>query len=591
MKKLKSVYVYTLTFLKAIVLIIILFLPFHLVSSQIKSEDLDYSIIKKVNYNDFKPKIGKEGGVLVRALSGDPKTFNPALAQETTSTAVIGYLFRGLTKTNVKTLLPEPDLAERWEHNKDGTVWKVYLKKGLKWSDGKPFTADDVVFTYNQIYYNPKIPTSVRDVLLVDGKPFKVKKIDDYTVEFILPKPFAFFLDSIGVEILPKHKLEKYVKNNSFLQAWSVNTNPKDLVGLGGYVIEKYSQGQYVLYRRNPYFEEKDSKGQKLPYITKIVSPIMSDPDYQLIKFLDGKIDYLSIRPIDLVEVIKKAKEKKNITIYNLGATPSTLFIVFNQNPNAPIPKYKLKWFRNTKFRQAISYAVNRRRIIKLVYNGFAYPIYTAITPANKRLYDEDFYPKYPFNLKKAKELLLSIGFKEGKDGYLYDKEGHRLEFTLMTNAGSKERELIGIIVKEDLKKIGIKVNFALVDFNKLVNDLTESYNWEGVIIGLTGSKTPYFGQNVWLSSGSLHMWYPRQKKPATDWEAKIDELFKKASTELDPDKRDMYYKEAFKIIGEQQPMIFLVAPETLLAINNRLKNVFPTVWGWYKEKMVYIEK
>ena len=216
MKKLKSVYVYTLTFLKAIVLIIILFLPFHLVSSQIKSEDLDYSIIKKVNYNDFKPKIGKEGGVLVRALSGDPKTFNPALAQETTSTAVIGYLFRGLTKTNVKTLLPEPDLAERWEHNKDGTVWKVYLKKGLKWSDGKPFTADDVVFTYNQIYYNPKIPTSVRDVLLVDGKPFKVKKIDDYTVEFILPKPFAFFLDSIGVEILPKHKLEKYVKNTLF---------------------------------------------------------------------------------------------------------------------------------------------------------------------------------------------------------------------------------------------------------------------------------------------------------------------------------------------------------------------------------------
>ena len=579
------------TFFKAIFLIFILFLPFHIVSSQISEEDLDYSIIKKVNYDKFQPEIGKEGGVLIRALSSDPKTFNPALAQETSSTAVIGSLFRGLTKTNPKTLLPEPDLAERWEHNKDGTVWKVYLKKGLKWSDGKPFTADDVVFTFNKIYYNPKIPTSTRDVLMVDGKPFKVRKIDDYTVEFKLPKPFAFFLDSIGVEILPKHKLEKFVNTDTFLQAWSVNTNPKDLVGIGEYVIKKYVQGQYVIYDRNPYFWEKDKIGQKLPYITKVVSPIMSDPDYQLIKFLDGKIDYLSVRPIDLVEVIKKAKEKKNITIYNLGATPSTLFIVFNQNPKSPIPKYKLKWFQNTKFRQAISYAIDRKRIIKMVYNGFAYPIYTAITPANKRLYDENFYPKYQFNLEKARELLLSIGFREGEDGYLYDSEGHRLEITLTTNAGSKEREIIGIIVKEDLKKIGIKVNFALIDFNKLVNDLTESYNWEAVIIGLTGSKSPYFGQNVWLSSGSLHMWYPKQKKPATEWEAKIDELFNKASTELDPEKRDMYYKEAFKIIGEQQPMVFLVAPETLLAINNRLKNVFPTVWGWYKEEMVYIEK
>ncbi len=580
-----------ITFFKALVLIIVLFLPFHLVSSQVSEKDLDYSIIKKVNYEEFTPKIGKEGGVLIRALSSDPKTFNSALAQETSSTAVIGYLFRGLTKTNPKTLLPEPDLAERWEHNEDGTVWKIYLKKGLRWSDGKPFTADDVVFTYNQIYYNPNIPTSTRDILMIDGKPFKVRKVDDYTVEFQLPKPSAFFLDSIGVEILPKHKLEKFVKNNKFLQAWSVNTDPKELVGMGEYVIKKYVQGQYVIYERNPYFWEKDKTGQKLPYIKKIVSPIMSDPDYQLIKFLDGKIDYLSVRPVDLVEVIKKAKENKNITIYNLGATPSTLFIVFNQNPKAPIPKYKLKWFQNIKFRQAISYAINREKIIKVVYNGFAYPIYTAITPANKRLYDEEYYPKYPFNLEKAKELLLSIGFKEGKDGYLYDREGHRLEFTLTTNAGSKEREIIGIIVKEDLKKIGIKVNFALIDFNKLVNDLTESYNWEGVIIGLTGSKIPYFGQNVWLSSGSLHMWYPRQKKPATDWEEKIDELFNKASTELNPEKRDMYYKEAFRIIGKKQPMIFLVAPETLLAVNNRLKNVFPTVWGWYKEEMVYIEE
>ncbi len=578
-------------FFYSVLVIFILFIPVYLIQPTLEKGDLDYSVIKRVNLKEYKVQIGNEGGVLIRALSSDPKTLNPALAQETSSTGVIGALFRGLTKTNLKTLTPEPDLAERWEHNEDGTIWKVYLKKGLKWSDGKPFTADDVVFTYNEIYYNPKIPTSVRDVLLVDGKPFKVKKIDDYTVEFILPKPFAFFLEAIGVEILPKHKLEKYVKNDNFLRAWSVDTPPKEIVGLGEYKIVKYKQGETVIYERNKYFEEKDEKGQRLPYIPKIISPIMSDPDYQLIQFLNGNIDYLSIRPIDLVEVIKKAKKDKDIIIYNLGATPSTLFVVFNQNPNSPIPEYKIRWFRNKKFRQAMSYAMNRKRIIKVVYSGFGYPLYTGVTPANVRLYDENYYPKYEYDLKKARELLLSIGFKEGKDGYLYDKEGHLLEFTLITNAGSKEREMIGVIYKEDLKRIGVKVNFATVDFNKLVKDLTGSYNWEAVIIGLTGSQVPYFGQNVWLSSGSLHMWYPKQKKPSTEWEAKIDELFKKASVELDPQKRDNYYKEAFKIIGEEQPMIYIVAPESLIAVNKRIKNFFPTVWGFYKGERMYIEK
>ncbi len=116
------------------------------------------------------------------------------------------------------------------------------------------------------------------------------------------------------------------------------------------------------------------------------------------------------------------------------------------------------------------------------------------------------------------------------------------------------------------------------------------NYDFEAVIIGLTGSLDPYFGQNVWLSSGHLHMWYPKQKKPATEWEREIDELFKKAAVELDPKKRDELYKKAFYIIGVQQPMIFIVAPEELLAVKNKLKNVFPTVWGWYKENFVFVE-
>jgi len=571
----------------SILFITFLFLPFHLISPE--SQKVDTSVIKKIDITKLEPETGVYGGVLKKALSGDAKTFNPVMAQETTSTAVIGYLFNGLTRTNIKTLLPEPDLAERWEKNKDGTVWRFYIRDNAYWFDGKPVLADDVVFTYNDIYYNPDIPSSAKDILTVEGKPFKVRKISEKVVEFVLPKPFAPFLQAVSQPILPKHKLERYVKKGTFPSAWNINTPPQELIGTGAYKLVKYKASQLAVYEKNPLYYEKDKEGNPLPYIEKIKALIISDPDVQLIKFLSDEIDIYSVRPADLGELVKKAKERQ-FTIYNLGATPATTFVVFNQNPKSPLPEYKLRWFKNKKFRQAISYAVDRKGIINLVYNGLAYPIYTAVTPANRRLFDENYYPKYPYNLKKAKQLLLEIGFKEGKDGFLYDKEGHRLKFTLITNSGNKEREAIGNILKDDLRKIGIDVNFQTLDFNNLVSKLMSSYDFEAVIIGLTGSLDPYFGQNVWLSSGHLHMWYPNQKEPATDWEAEVDRLFMKASVELDPKKRDMLYKKAFKIIGEYQPMIFICAPEELIAVKSRLKNVFPTVWGWYKSEMVYIK-
>lgn len=569
----------------AFLLIIVLFLPVYFISTS--SDSSNFGVIKKVNPEEFNIVIGKETDLLQRGLSSDAKTFNPVMATETSSTAVIGALFNGLTKTDVKTLLPEPDLAERWEKDETGTIWRFYLRDA-KWFDGKPVTADDVVFTYNQIYYNKNIPTSARDVLTIEGKPFIVKKIDDKTVEFILPKPFAPFLNAVSQPILPKHILEEYVKNNTFTTVWSVNTPPEKLIGTGAYKLSKYITGQMVIYERNPYYREKDEEGKPLPYIKQIKAQIIKDPDVALVKFLSGEIDIYGVRPSDLPKLLPKAKEK-DFTIYNLGATPSTTFICFNQNPDAPIEKYKLKWFQNQKFRQAISYAVDRKGIINIAYNGLAYPLYTAVTPAERRLFDENFYPKYEYNLKKAKEILLSIGFKEGKDGFLYDKEGNKLSFNLITNAGNKEREIIGNILKEDLKKIGIEVNFQAIDFNNLVSKLMSSGDWDAVIIGLTGTLDPYFGQNVWLSSGHMHLWNPKQKKPATDWEAKVDELFIKASTQLNPEERDRLYKEAFKIIGQQQPMIFIAAPEELVAVKNKFKNVFPTVWGWYKDEYMFI--
>ncbi len=571
----------------ALLVAFLAFLPFHFLGSPEKGEVK----LVKVDPQDFKPEIGKEGGTVYFILSGDPKTLNPALAQETTSTAVLDGVFSGLVRLNLKTMEPEPDLAERWEVSKDGRVWTFYLRRGVRWSDGKSFTADDVVFTFNEVYYNDSVPTSVRDILTIKGKKIKVEKVDDYTVRFILPEPFAPFLNALSVEILPKHKLERYVKEGTFNTAWNVNTDPKEIVGTGPWVIKEYVKGQRVVYERNPYYWERDEEGNRLPYIERRVGIIVSDPDTAILKFTNGEADFIGLRPRD-IQFIARKKDPR-IKVFDLGATPSTTFLVFNQNPRAKIPKYKLKWFRNRLFRVAISHAIDREGISYLVYNGLAKPLYTPITEANRPYFDEDYFPKFEYDLEKAKRILESIGFKDRDgDGILEDPEGNDLKFTLITNAGNKERETIGNIIKEDLKKIGIEVHFQPIDFNSLVSRLTSPpYEWEAVIIGLTGSIDPHFGRNVWHSSGQLHMWNPVQKEPETEWEREVDRLIDMGAVEMDPKKRVEIYKRAFKIITEQQPMIFIATPKSMLAVYDKFGNLFPTVWGWYEENRVFIRE
>ncbi len=573
----------------ALLFVFLSFLPFYMFSSPTGGQ----VSLRTLEPEEFIPQEGKEGGTLYFVLSSDPKTLNPAIAQETSSTAVLSDLFTGLTKIDLKTMEVVPDLAEAWEEKEGGKLYIVRLKKGVRWSDGKPLTADDVVFTYRDVYLNPNIPNSTGDMFrgvlksAEDVKNF-VKKLDEYTVEFRLPQPFAPFLSALSAPILPKHKLERYVKENTFMNAWNVNTDPKDIVGTGPYVLTKYIKGVMVEYTANPYYYEKDQQGRQLPYIKRKVGYILQDPDTALLKYSLGDVDYIGVRPQDLLYLSRL----KGISIYDLGPTPSTTFLVFNQNPQAKIPTYKLRWFQNPTFRRAISHAIDREGICYLVYNGLAKPLYGPITPANRPYYKEGLFPVYEYDLKKARAMLESIGFKDtNKDGWLEDPQGNTLEIVLLTNAGNKEREAIGNMIKEDLEKIGIKVIFRPIDFNTLVSKLTSPpYDWEAVIIGLTGSMDPHFGRNVWHSSGTLHMWNPRQKKPATPWEAKVDQLFDKGAVETNPEKRVDLYRQAYRIIAEEQPMIFLVTPTSMLSTKDKLGNLFPTVWGWYREEALFIK-
>lgn len=513
------------------------------------------------------------GGSFVLDSISDPKSFNPVLAKETSTTAITGYIFEGLTDINPFTTEMEPRLAKSWEFSPDGKIWTFHLRDDVRWFDGTPFTADDVVFTYNELYYNPEIPTSARDILTIDGKKIKIEKVDTYTVRFILPKPFAPLLFAIATEILPKHVVEPMVKAKTFNSAWGVNTPPDKIIGTGPFMLSEYIPSQRVVLKRNPDYWKKDKAGNKLPYLDSIVILIVPDQNSSLLKFQAGETDIIGIRGEDYA-VLKPQESKGNFTIYNTGPTLSTTFLFFNQNPKA-IPQYKWKWFTNKKFRQALAHAIDKESMINNVMAGLAIPGDSALTPSSRFFYNPDV-KKYDYNLEKAKNLLQEAGFKI-KSSKLYDSDGNRVEFTLFTNSENNQRVNIGNIIKSDLDKLGIKVNFVPIQFNTLVTKIDATFDWDAIIIGLTGGVEPHEGRNVWHSSGQLHMWHPRQKRPATAWEAEIDRLFEEGATELNPEKRKKIYYRWQEIVAEELPVIYTVTPVSLYAVRNKFGGIKPT--------------
>jgi peptide/nickel transport system substrate-binding protein len=541
----------------------------------------------------------KYGGHLVFSTTSDPKSFNDILAKETSTTLITSHLFEGLTTTNAVTTKVEPQLAKSWEFSSDGLECTFYLRQDVKWHDGHRFSADDVVFTFNDLIFNSDIPASARDIFTIEEQGFDVVKIDDFTVKFILPTRFAPFLRGMGQAILPKHKLEKVVKEGKFNFTWGIDTNPTQIIGTGPFKFTKYDHGQRFVFKRNENYWKRSKEGDSLPYLDKITYLIVQNVDVQLLKFIEGTTDSFGIRGMDF-PLLKPLEKKKNFTIYDLGPDTGSQFIFFNQNPginpetNKPfVDPIKLKWFQNVNFRKAVAHVIDKKRIIEIVKNGLGYPQHSSVGPGAGFFHSTEVQ-KYDYDFTKAKESLkdMDIIDRDG-DGFLEDKDGNIIEFTLYTNAGNTERIDIAGIIRYDLERLGMKVNFQSLEFNTLVGKLTSSFQWEAIILGLTGGIEPHFGKNVWTSSGQLHMWYPRQETPATKWEEKVDEIFNKGVQELDEDKRKKYYDEFQEIISQQLPLVYTVLGAKNTAVRNRFGNLNPTNYGgvFHNLEEIYILK
>ncbi|MFB2968618.1 ABC transporter substrate-binding protein [Aerosakkonema sp. BLCC-F183] len=547
-------------------------------------------------------KEGDRVSQLVVRLSTEPKTFNYALSQE--SPNVFNFIYDGMIAENGKTGEIEPALAESWEISPDSKQIIFRLREGLKWSDGQPLTADDVIFTFNDIYLNEKIPTDTRDGLRIGESRAlpTVKKLDDRRIEFTVPEPFAPLLRSAGgAAILPKHALEESIKTKDkdgkprFLSTWGTDTDPQKIVSNGPYKLESYQATQRVTFRRNPYYWRHDAEGNSQPYIERIVWQIVEQSDTALIQFRSGQLDIIEIGPSSF-QLLKREEKRGNFSIQNAGPDTGTIFISFNlnkgrRNGKPLVNPIKSRWFNTVAFRQAVAYGLDRQTMINNIYRGLGEPQNSPISVQSPYyLTPQEGLPTYDYNPEKAKQLLLGAGFKYNNKNQLLDADGNRVRFSLLSPA-TGGRDSIGSQIKGDLEKIGIQVDLTPLDFGALVDKLSNTLDWECHLLAFTGSTEPHSGFNIWSPDGGLHSFNqkpqsgqtPIEGREISDWEKKIGDLYIQAARELDEAKRKAIYGETQKLAQEYLPFIHLVNPLALAAVRNNIQDVKYSALGDYR--------
>ena len=555
------------------------------------------------NASGFRYEIGSYGGTITYTTISEPLTFNYALANEAGSSGYLGYLFEGLTETSWLTDEVEPALAESWESSEDGLTWTFHLREDVQWHDGAPFTAQDVDFTFNRILYNDDVPTTDRAPFLFrflndDGEwqeeRMSVTAVDDYTIQCVLPSPFATFLRSMGTAIYPSHILEPVLDSGDFESLWDINTEPAEVIGTGPFTISEYVPQERLTLQRNPNYWLQDEEGNHLPYLDEVIYHIVPDFAAELAAFQSGETDYHGVLGEEYA-TLKGMEEAGNFTIHRRGPGFGTTFLTFNQNPGmnsetgSPlVPPEKLAWFQNVEFRRAVAHSVDKATVVEEVYEGLAYPQWAPVSPAAGDFHNSDI-SRYEYNPAEANAILDGLGWTDTDgDGIREDGDGNPIEFELITNTGNSVRGRVGEVIAAGLTGIGVKANYKLVEFGDLVDRLVSSYEWEALIVGFTGSSDPHSGIVFWHSEEDFHLWYPNQPEPATEWEAEIDELYVKGSRELDRETRIGYYHRAQEIVAENLPVIYTTLPERLGAVRNVFGNISPTLYALWDTRYVY---
>jgi len=315
---------------------------------------------------------GQPGDRLTLVTIGAPRTLNPLFATDRASDELTHLLFAPLVQMDLVTQESRPALAASWTVEPDQKTWTFKLRPGLRWSDGQPLTAADVVFTWNEIMYNPRMNQITYDLFRADGKPFSVTKVDAQTVRVVTPGVFAPFIEFFGsVPILPEHVIGPAVRERRFLSVYTLQTRPETIVGAGPFRVQEWQPGKGLLLERNPEYWVVDKQNRRLPYFDEVMLIPVSDSSAEAFLFLGGKCDVFEHdRPDDYAPLKGGAASGKSRLI-ELGVGTERDFLWFNLNTNLNaagkpvVEPAKLNWFRNKKFRQAVSCAIDRDRMVR----------------------------------------------------------------------------------------------------------------------------------------------------------------------------------------------------------------------------------
>ena len=509
------------------------------------------------------PVRAQTGGELHFCLHGEPKTFNPILVDDEASENV-RYLTGGvLIRLNRQTQALEPALATSWKISRDRRTITFHLRKGIHFSDGTPFTAEDVAYTM-RLLMDPGTHSPTGDAFRSGEGTAQVQTPAPDVAAITFPAPIA--------------GLERQFDQVAILSAHSPK---KEMAVLGPFYVADYKAGSYVLLQKNPNYWKHDAQGHDLPYIDSVRLDIQRNRDIELLRFRRGELQL--INRLDAEQFERLQRENPAVT-RNAGTGLDAEELWFNQSPAAPLPASKKAWFGMKEFRKAISMAINREDLCRIVYAGYAKPAYGPVSPANHFWFNaalED--PKY--DPQSALRLLAQAGFRL-EDDTLKDRAGNRVEFTVVTNSGNAAREKIATMIQQDLSQVGIKVNVVTLDFPSLIERMTRTFDYEARVLGLVNTDLdPNSQMTVWLSSGENHQWNPSQKSPATAWEAEIDKLMREQATVTTEKERKAKFDRVQQIAAEQQPFIYLINKDVLLAVSPSVVGAAPVVlepWGFW---------
>jgi peptide/nickel transport system substrate-binding protein len=530
-------------------------------------------------------EVGRPGGRLVVSLRAEPKTLNPLTAADAPSREVIlGAMQADLVHINRETQLTEPALAKSWKVSPDHLRYTLTLRKGLRFSDGQPVDADDVLFSF-RVYLDESVHATQRDLLIIGGKPITVRKLDAWTLLFELPKAYGAeerLFD--GFAILPRHLLEKPYAEGKLAHAWTLATPAKEWAGLGPFRLKEYVPGQRLVLERNPYYWKVDAKGSRLPYLDELDFLFVPNADAQVLRFQSGETDVISRLSADNFAAL--ARQQHGFTMADAGPGLEYNFLFFNLNdPGEKWPPEitrKQKWFREVKFRQAVSFAVDREAIVKLVYQGRGAALWGPVTPGNRR-WVNTVLPHPPRSVELARQLLKEAGFSwntaPNGDNTLIDSEGKPIEFSILVSSSSAERIKMATLIQDDLKQLGMRVQVAPLEFRSLIDRVTQTKEYEACLLGLASFDADANADlNVWLSSGGTHLWNPSQAHPATPWEVEIDRLMEQQEGTSGFEQRKKLFDRVQEILVENQAMVFLASPHILAGAKNSIGNFHPVV-------------